>query len=122
MNSESNLLTLAPGHMTLDNLRAIFEGGVKIELDPACRDMVDDSAEVVQTILKEGRTVYGINTGFGRLAQEVIPADKLEQLQRNLVLSHSTGTGTLLGDDIVRLVMAMKAASWHAGFPACAWW
>ncbi|WP_339630166.1 histidine ammonia-lyase [uncultured Sneathiella sp.] len=116
MNSESNLLTLAPGHMTLDNLRAIFEGGVKIELDPACRDMVDDSAEVVQTILKEGRTVYGINTGFGRLAQEVIPADKLEQLQRNLVLSHSTGTGTLLGDDIVRLVMAMKAASLARGF------
>ena len=109
-------LVLEPGHLTLDDLRMIYEGEHKLSLDPTCRDVVEAAAAAVKHIVDENKTAYGINTGFGRLAQEVIPADKLEDLQRNLVLSHSTGVGPLLGDNIVRLIMVMKAASLARGF------
>ncbi|MZR31870.1 histidine ammonia-lyase [Sneathiella litorea] len=116
MNIHSTNIILSPGHLTLDELRLIYEGERKLTLDPACRDVVDAGAAAVQKIVEDDRTVYGINTGFGRLAQEIIPQDKLEALQKNLVLSHSTGVGPLLNDNIVRLIMAMKAASLARGF------
>lgn len=116
MTANSKAVILEPGHLTLDELRMIYEGGHKLSLDPACRDAVEAGAAAVRNIVDKNKTVYGINTGFGRLAQAVIPKDKLEALQRNLVLSHSTGVGPLLQDNIVRLVMAMKAASLARGF------
>src|SRR5262249_11081141 len=63
-----------------------------------------------------GGPVYGINTGFGKLAQTHIAEDQLELLQRNLVLSHSVGVGALLSDEIVRLVMLLKVASLARGY------
>ncbi len=116
MTANSKAVILEPGHLTLDELRMIYEGGRKLSLDPACRDAVEAGAAAVWNIVDKNKTVYGINTGFGRLAQAVIPKDKLEALQRNLVLSHSTGVGPLLQDNIVRLVMAMKTASLARGF------
>ncbi|MCF8467772.1 MAG: histidine ammonia-lyase [Sneathiella sp.] len=113
---DQTLMTVTPGHLSFDDLRRIYEGPVKFALDPTCRDSIDASAAAIQAILEQGKTVYGINTGFGRLAQEVIPTDRLVDLQRNLVLSHSTGVGPLLGDNIVRLIMVMKAASLARGF------
>jgi histidine ammonia-lyase len=59
---------------------------------------------------------YGINTGFGLLAKTRIPDDKLEQLQRNLILSHSVGTGELMADHVVRLLMLMKIGSLARGY------
>ncbi|WP_373089230.1 histidine ammonia-lyase [Sneathiella sp.] len=109
-------LTVMPGHMSLDDLRRVYQGPVKLALDPSCLDNIDAGAASIQAIVESGKTVYGINTGFGRLAQEVIPRDKLEDLQRNLVLSHSTGIGPLLDDNIVRLILVMKAASLARGF------
>ncbi|MAZ02451.1 MAG: histidine ammonia-lyase [Sneathiella sp.] len=116
MTIDPTNLVLSPGHLTLDELRLIYQGERHLTLDPACRDTVAEGAAAVQKIVDEDRTVYGINTGFGRLAQEIIPKRDLQALQKNLVLSHSTGTGPLLKDDIVRLVMAMKAASLARGF------
>jgi histidine ammonia-lyase len=70
---------------------------------------------VVREVVDQGRTVYGVNTGFGLLANTRIPADQLAQLQRNLVLSHSTGVGALLPDDVVRLTIVLKAVSLSRG-------
>ncbi len=109
-------LTITPGQMTLDDLRLLYTAPCHVTLDGDYLTNVLKSAETVQTIIDEDRTVYGINTGFGRLAQEVIPTDQLEKLQKNLVLSHSTGTGPLLHDDIVRIIIATKAASLARGF------
>jgi histidine ammonia-lyase len=67
-------------------------------------------------MVAKGEPVYGINTGFGKLAQTHIPADQLEQLQRNLILSHSVGVGPLLDDAIVRLVMLLKIAGLARGY------
>src|SRR5207344_2161047 len=83
--------------------------------EAALRD-VQASREAVQRTLARGAVAYGINTGFGKFAQTLIPADRLAELQTNLVLSHSAGTGALLSDDVVRLVMVLKAISLARGF------
>ncbi len=110
------ILNITPGQMTLEDLRALYSGPCTLSLAKDCWAGVEESAATVQQIIDDHKTVYGINTGFGRLAQEVIPENQLEKLQRNLVLSHSTGTGRLLDDNIVRIIVATKAASLGRGF------
>jgi histidine ammonia-lyase len=85
---------------------------------PGAWSAIDAAAECVGTILASGRTVYGVNTGFGLLAQTRIPDDRLADLQRNLVLSHSCGLGEDLSRPVVRLAMATKVlglARGHSG-------
>jgi histidine ammonia-lyase len=74
------------------------------------------SALTIERVLASGKTVYGVNTGFGLLAQTRIPTAELALLQRNLVLSHAAGTGPLLPDAIVRLVLVLKIASLAQGY------
>jgi histidine ammonia-lyase len=101
--------------LTLESLRAIARDGAPIALAPACRPAIAASAAAVARILASGKPAYGINTGFGRLSQTRIPAAELEQLQRNIVLSHAAGIGPLLDDATVRLVLALKVASFARG-------
>ncbi len=108
---------LKPGSVTLAELRAIWNGA-PVALDAGAWDAVEASAAAIGRILDSGRTVYGVNTGFGLLAQTRIPADRLEELQRNLILSHSAGLGEPLDGGIVRLMMVLKAiglARGHSG-------
>jgi len=114
-------LTLTPGQMTLPQLRRVAAGGVAVALEESCRDGVDAAASLVDRIVAEDRTVYGVSTGFGLLANKNIPQDELALLQRNLVLSHCTGSGPPLADDVVRLVVALKAAALARGFSGVRW-
>jgi len=102
--------------MTLPQLRRIAAGGVAVKLDDDCREGIEAAASLVERIVAEGRSVYGVSTGFGLLANKSIPQDELALLQRNLVLSHCTGTGAPLADDVVRLVLALKAAALARGY------
>jgi histidine ammonia-lyase len=70
---------------------------------------------MIQKIVAKGDAAYGINTGFGKLAKTRIPDDQLELLQRNLILSHSVGSGEFIADEVVRLILAMKIASLARG-------
>ncbi|HWW06365.1 histidine ammonia-lyase [Collimonas sp.] len=115
MNESKETLVISPGNVTLSDLRRIYLGHVKLELAPGARDALKASQAVVQEIVDEGRIVYGISTGFGKLANTSIPAHRLEELQRKLVLSHSVGTGPILADGVVRLVLATKAISLARG-------
>lgn len=110
-----------PGQLVLDDLRDIYWNQATLDLDPACRTEVEAGARSVAAILASQRTVYGINTGFGLLARTSIPADSLAALQRNLVLSHCTGTGPLLDDASVGLIMALKIASLARGYSGVGW-
>ena len=101
-------LVLKPGSATLAELRAVWSGA-PVSMGDDAWSAVENSAAMVGHILDSGRTVYGINTGFGLLAQTRIPADRLEELQRNLILSHSAGLGEPLDPGIVRLMMVLKA-------------
>jgi histidine ammonia-lyase len=107
---------LVPGALTLDALRAFARTPQPVELDAGCMERVAAGAAAVRRLVAEGRPVYGINTGFGKLAQTHIPDDQLELLQKNLVLSHSVGMGALLSDDVVRLTLLLKIASLARGY------
>ncbi|MFZ4832047.1 histidine ammonia-lyase [Rouxiella sp. Mn2063] len=114
-STEKTLCRLHPGQVELPMLRQIYQGNVQIELAEEARAAVLASQETVERILADGKVVYGINTGFGKLAQTTIPADRLAELQRNLVLSHSVGVGKLLPDNVVRLIVSTKVLSLSRG-------
>jgi histidine ammonia-lyase len=114
-------LMLEPGLVSLQQWRCVAREAPVLRLNVAARPGVEASVSLVGRILAEGRVAYGINTGFGKLAQTAIPAGKLGELQRNLVLSHAVGTGPLLDDDVVRLILALKAASLARGHSGVRW-
>jgi histidine ammonia-lyase len=109
-------LKLIPGKLTLVDLRAVWTAPGALALDPAAYPAIDAASQAVQDIVAKGDAAYGINTGFGLLAKTRIPDEKLEQLQRNLILSHSVGTGDLMSDHVVRLLMLTKIGSLARGF------
>ncbi|PHZ84064.1 histidine ammonia-lyase [Paremcibacter congregatus] len=112
---ENNILTIHPGEISLADLRKIYEARHQVCLKESAWPVVERSRQVVEDIIREGRTAYGINTGFGLLASTSISDDKLEALQTNLVLSHSTGVGAYLPDNVVRLITVMKISSLSQG-------
>ncbi|HLL59150.1 MAG TPA: histidine ammonia-lyase [Allosphingosinicella sp.] len=110
-------ITLRPGSVTLGDLRAIWNGAAAA-LDSGAYGAIDAASDSIGRILESGRTVYGVNTGFGLLAQTRIPRERLAELQTNLVMSHSCGLGEDLSRPVMRLAMAMKViglARGHSG-------
>lgn len=108
-------ILLHPGSVPLAEWERVYRGA-PVALDPACRPVVAQGAAAVAAILAQGHPVYGINTGFGKLATVRIPDADLGALQRNIVLSHAAGTGEPVPVAIVRLMMALKLASLAQGY------
>lgn len=108
------MIVLTPGATTLTDWRAVYRGS-PVSLDAAYRSAIAASATAVERIVARGNPVYGINTGFGKLASVRIEADDLATLQRNIVLSHAAGVGAPSPRAIVRLMMALKLASFGMG-------
>jgi len=106
---------LRPGALTLPELRALWAAPATFVVEAGSRAAVDAASYAVSDIVSTHRTVYGVNTGFGLLARTRIDDDRLAELQRALVLSHSAGTGALLDDAVVRLVLGLKIASLARG-------
>ncbi|MCJ2183005.1 histidine ammonia-lyase [Novosphingobium sp. 1949] len=109
-----NQVLLTPGAVCLADWRAIYRGAA-LSLDPACSAKVAASAAAIARILAKGEPVYGINTGFGKLASVRIEDEDLATLQRNIVLSHAAGTGEPSPVPVIRLMMALKLASLAQG-------
>jgi histidine ammonia-lyase len=105
LGAELKLATLR--HVLLERVTPSLSGDVLLRLDEGARTVAD--------IVASGAVVYGVNTGFGLLANTTIPPADLEKLQRNLVLSHACGVGPLLPDPVVRLILALKLASLSRG-------
>jgi histidine ammonia-lyase len=111
-----NHLTLQPGSLTLSDLRAVWQSAGALSLAPEAYQAIETSAATVQAIVAKGDPAYGINTGFGILAKRHIPQAQLAQLQQNLILSHAVGTGELLPDHVVRLILLTKIGSLARGY------
>ena len=111
-----NALTLTPGTLTLKQLRDVWRQPCTLSLDEKAHDGINASVACVNAIVAEDRTAYGINTGFGLLAQTRIATHDLENLQRSLVLSHAAGVGEPLDEAMVRLMMVLKINSLARGF------
>ncbi|WP_419758626.1 histidine ammonia-lyase [Acidisoma sp.] len=109
-------MVLTPGAVPLADWRRIYrEGTAAVTLDPVSAAPIAASAAAVMKILARGEPIYGINTGFGRLASIRIDDADLAQLQRNIVLSHAAGVGEPMPPAIARLMMALKLASLAQG-------
>jgi histidine ammonia-lyase len=108
-------VVLRPGALSLGDLQAVHAGGVGLALDPAVLPAVKASAEVVRRAAHGDAPVYGVNTGFGKLASTRISESDLATLQLNLIRSHCVGVGEPLAPPVVRLMLATKAASLARG-------
>jgi histidine ammonia-lyase len=112
---------LVPARLGLADLRRLWSESVVLRVDVAAKPAVDAAALAVERVVASGKTVYGVNTGFGLLARSRIDDPRLAELQRALVLSHSAGTGALLDEPVVRLAVALKAASLARGHSGVRW-
>ncbi|PAU74226.1 histidine ammonia-lyase [Halomonas salipaludis] len=108
-------LEIHPGKMTLAQARQVFEAPIQVSLPDSANAAIQQGVDCVNQVVAEDRTVYGINTGFGLLAQTRIEHEHLEDLQRSLVLSHATGVGPAIDDALVRLIMVLKVNSLARG-------
>ncbi|WP_322866797.1 histidine ammonia-lyase [Aquicoccus sp. G2-2] len=114
-------ITLTPGQTSISTLERIWRGSEQLALDPAARPAIETAAARVARAAQGNEAVYGVNTGFGKLASVRIPADDTETLQRNLILSHCCGVGEALEPQITRLMMALKLNSLGRGASGTVW-
>jgi histidine ammonia-lyase len=108
-------ITLHPGSVPLTDLETIFWTSEPARLDRSFDAGIDKAAGRIAEIASGNEPVYGINTGFGKLASIKIDSADLATLQRNLILSHCCGVGAPLAGNIVRLIMALKLISLGRG-------
>ena len=114
-------IVLTPGAATLSLLERIYRGDECFQLDRAARSRMDRAAGIVSAAKDAETPVYGINTGFGKLASVRIEKADIDQLQRNLILSHCAGTGNPLSPAVTRLVIALKLLSLGRGASGVRW-
>ncbi|MFK7880822.1 histidine ammonia-lyase [Roseobacter sp.] len=113
--------TIFPGTTTLAELETLWRGQGPVQLDPSARAAVEASSHTVALAAQGDAPVYGINTGFGKLASVRIAPEDTETLQRNLILSHCCGVGEPLEPAATRLMMALKLLSLGRGASGVRW-
>lgn len=109
-------LHLQPGNMDHAQWSAIAKEPHELHIEDADWQRAETSAQAIQDILQRGETVYGVNTGFGKLANTRIDHDDLADLQKRIVLSHCAGVGPALSAELTRQIMIMKLASLLQGY------
>ncbi len=115
------MLTFCPGEVPLSALETLWRDDAPARLDPKCRKAVDHAAKVVAEAAAGDAAIYGVNTGFGKLASVRIAAKDTATLQRNLILSHCCGVGPATPSGITRLMMALKLLSLGRGASGVRW-
>ena len=110
------MIALDGNNLTLEQLARIARDRATVAFDETARARVEASRAVIETMMTEGRTIYGVNTGFGKLADVVIPPDQLRQLQINLLRSHSCGVGEPLSEIEARAMLCLRANVLVKGF------
>ncbi len=103
------MLELNGQSLSLEQIAAVARGAERVRLGPEARSRVAAARAVVERIVEEGRVVYGVNTGFGKLSDYSIPRAELRELQLNLVRSHACGVGSPLAADETRAMMLLRA-------------
>ena len=112
----SEYFVLEPGQLTLVAIKEALTHRLPCRLAKNALAGIEASHQTVKEVIQNKKTVYGINTGFGSLATQIISTDNLKQLQRNIVLSHACGSGELLSDEIVGLILLLKINNLAQGY------
>lgn len=115
--SAEDLKVLLDGEtLTLEQVVAVARYGAKVELNSTAKEKVLRSREYVDQLIEENQLVYGITTGFGMFSDVVISKEEAKKLQRNLIMSHSTGVGEPLPAEVVRAILLLRANALAKGF------
>jgi histidine ammonia-lyase len=111
-----NKVAIDGEQLTLESLYSIVFDRAEAEIDASARERMNASRAVVERLIEAGGAVYGVNTGFGKMASTRISRDEIRQLQLNLVRSHACGVGAPLGESTVRAMLALRANAIAKGF------
>jgi len=103
-------------NLTLETLASISQGHVRVSLDPTAEKRMIQNRNMLLQWIKDGETIYGVNTGFGALSDKKISTKKIKQLQLNLIRSHSTGVGSWFAEDEARAIMLLRAQVLASGY------
>ena len=114
-------LILTPGKVSFSELSKIYWENPKLSLSKESKNIVENAARIVKLASKKDNIIYGINTGFGKLATKRIPIEQISILQKNLIVSHCSGVGKPIPEKIVRLIMALKIISLGRGASGVRW-
>ena len=109
-------LEISPGELSLQELRRVSREAVHVSLAESAKPKIEKANRAIHNIISQGKVVYGVNTGFGLLANKRIASENLEDLQKRIVLSHSAGVGKYLPDETVRLMLVLKINSLAMGY------
>lgn len=112
----ANKLSIDGEHLTIADVVRVAQGETQVELDSGARQKVLRSHSWVADIIAKGKPVYGVNTGFGIFAEKSISPEDILKLNRNLILSHSVGTGPELPAEVVRAAMLIRANTLAGGY------
>ncbi len=112
-------ITIDGRHLTINDVNAVSTAMARVELAHEARERVAASRRVVEDILATGEVVYGVNTGFGKLAEVRISPDQLDRLQLNLLRSHACGIGEPFPEGVVRAMLLLRANVLATGFAGC---
>jgi histidine ammonia-lyase len=117
VSHEAAALELSGEGLTLDDAERILGGRVeRLTLAPSARKRVEQARRCLEELLAEGATLYGVNTGFGKLANQRIPPQEVLALQENLLRSHAVGMGPLLNVPVSRLTLALRIQALAKGY------
>src|ERR1700730_16608397 len=111
-----NRIQIDGEHLTLAELYAVVFDGAEVEPAPVARQKMNASRAVIERLVESNAAVYGVNTGFGKMASVRISTDQIRQLQTNLVRSHAVGVGALLSEPEVRAMILLRANAIAKGF------
>lgn len=111
-----NQVSIDGESLTLQDVFNVSHLGFHVNIDPLAEKRMQQSRDSIEDIIRQGRSVYGVNTGFGKLSNVHIPPQDLEELQLNLVLSHACGTGDFIPAPIVRAALLLKANALCKGY------
>ena len=114
-----HVITIDGHTLTLAQVEAVARDRVRVRLDAAAAEGIRTSRTLLESLIEDGTPVYGVNTGFGRLADVRIPRSEQRALQRNLVRSHAAGAGVPLPAEEVRAIMALRANTLARGQSGC---
>ena len=116
VTSAGEKFSIKPGGLNLSDIQLLIDNDIAIALDNDSYEKIERSRQIVEEVLKSDQIVYGINTGFGLLANKRISKADLKDLQRRIVLSHATGVGKSLDNNTVKLMMLLKINSLAQGY------
>ena len=113
------MIELTGTSLTLEAVESVARDGAEVSLGQPARDAITESRRFVEALLESGERIYGVTTGFGRLADVVIAPDQQMELQRNLIRSHSAGVGDTLSQVEVRAILVLRANALCRGHSGC---